>query len=141
MNQKLAMSLLVAGILACAASPQQQQDVPLVVSMIELIANPEKYDAKTVLVTGFLRIEHEGDILYFSENDFVHGISKNGLWVERTPDIVRELEKLDSAYVIVVGTFNPRAKGHRSSTSGSIQRIRTCTFWSNGKDPISRRWK
>lgn len=35
------------------------------VSLVQLIANPDKFDDKPVLVMGFLRLEYEGNATYF----------------------------------------------------------------------------
>jgi hypothetical protein len=121
------VALLILGF-PVLVRPQQQ--APTNVSLIELIANPDKFDGKPVLVTGFLRLEFEGDVLYLSEGDYLHQIPKNGVWVERSKEMIRDLEKLDSNYVVIAGVFNARRKGHQSAASGSIEQIRTCMFWS-----------
>ena len=58
MNRPLFFLLLVA----CSAFPatsasQVAPSRPIVVSMIQLIANPEKFDGKSVAVVGFLALE------------------------------------------------------------------------------------
>ena len=133
--------VMIAFVIVCAfaMTAHSQQEVGTNVSMIELIANPDRFNGKPVLVRGYLRLEHEGDVLYLSETDFLHGIPKNGLWVERSPEMTRDIEKLDSNYVLVLGIFNPRNKGHRSLASGSIEKVRSCTLWSKTKEPIALR--
>lgn len=51
------------------------------VSLIQLIAQPEKFEGKRVRFIGFLRIEFEGNAIYLHREDFDHGITKNGLWL------------------------------------------------------------
>jgi len=40
------------------------------VSLIQLIANPQAYDGKTVRITGFLHLEFEGNAIYLHNEDF-----------------------------------------------------------------------
>ena len=49
--------------------------------MVQLLATPEKFDGKLVRVFGFLRLEFEGDALYFHREDDVQGLTRNGIWV------------------------------------------------------------
>jgi hypothetical protein len=46
------------------------------VSLVRLMATPEKYDGKAVQVVGFLRLEFEGNGLYLHQEDYEHGITK-----------------------------------------------------------------
>jgi len=49
------------------------------VSMINLIATPEKYQDKKVMVDGYINIEFEGTALYLHEEDYKNGITKNSI--------------------------------------------------------------
>ena len=51
------------------------------ISMINLIANPEKYFKEIIMVEGFINIEFEGDAIYLHEEDFKKLITKNGFIV------------------------------------------------------------
>ena len=57
------------------------------VSLIQLIAQPEKFEGTRVRLIGFLRIEFEGNAIYLHREDFDHGIAKNGLWVDLPIDL------------------------------------------------------
>lgn len=114
-------------------------DSALPVSLVALLASPEKYAGKLVYVTGYLRLEEEEDALYLGENDYLHGILRNGLWVERTKQMEKEIERLDSNYVAIVGFFSAKDRGHMSGSSGGIVRVQRCTFWSDPKYPVVRR--
>lgn len=105
----------------CSASPQIQGVEQ--VSILQLIVTPERYDGKRVQVEGFLHLEFEGNVLYLSENDYIHHLHKNGLWVTRNSVINDKVSKLNSRYVIVVGTFDASNKGHMSMNSGSLRDI------------------
>jgi hypothetical protein len=65
----------------CAEIDQKGNCTLFFASLIELIANPTKFDGKRVRIIGFLRLEFEGNAIYLSKSDFEHGVTKNGLWV------------------------------------------------------------
>jgi hypothetical protein len=109
------------------------------VSLVALIANPERLDGKVVYVTGYLRLEEEGDAIYLSETDYLHGHTKNSVWVERTKQMETDIEKLDGTYVGIVGVFSAKDLGHGAAHSGAIIRIRNCAFRSDPKYPLVRK--
>jgi hypothetical protein len=99
------------------------------VSILQLIVTPERYDGKRVQVEGFLHLEFEGNALYLSENDYIHHLHKNGLWVMRNSVINERFQKLNSHYVIVIGTFDAANKGHMSMNSGTLRDISAADTW------------
>lgn len=99
------------------------------VSMVQLIATPEKFDGKVVFVSGFLRLEFEGNCLYLHKEDYQHAITKNAVWVVRNAVINAKGDTLNMHYVLVAGTFNARSKGHRDLNSGSLTNITAASLW------------
>src|SRR5437870_2929981 len=71
------------------------------VSMVQLIATPEKFDGRFVHVFGFLNLEFEGDALYLHREDFVHGLDRNAVWVNQTEAMERARNKLNRHYVLI----------------------------------------
>lgn len=118
----LLLSLFLSSV---TASAQGVEDV----SILQLIATPEKFDGKMILVIGFLRLEHEGNVLYLHEDDYKHGISKNGVWIVTTDEIRKRAAQLNMRYVLVKGTFKSSDKGHISPNSGSITNITNVELW------------
>ena len=104
------------------------------VSMIALIANPDRYDGKLVRIIGFLRIEFEGNAVYLHRSDYEHAISKNGLWTEI--DMARK--DLDKKYVLIEGTFEADNHGHMGMFSGAITNIRRAQLWSDPEKPVTK---
>jgi hypothetical protein len=102
---------------------------PLDVSMIQLIANPEKFDGKHIRVIGFLRIEFEGNALYFHRQDYEIGLLKNGIWVDVTPEMEKQSSKFNMQYVLLEGIFSASEKGHMDAFSGSIKHINRVMPW------------
>ena len=102
------------------------------VSIIELLADPLKYDRKQVQVIGFLRLEFEGDALYLHREDFDHAIYKNAVWIVRPSDLSeKQMIEVDKKYVICEGTFMARDRGHMGMFSGSLTHITWLKPWAN----------
>lgn len=93
------------------------------VSIIQLIANPQKYDGQLVRVVGFMHLEFEGDALYQYREDYERAILNNGIWLSLTDPQERSSAKLNDRYVLVEGRFKAEEKGHFASWSGSLQQI------------------
>jgi hypothetical protein len=97
------------------------------VSVISLIASPEKYDGKPVRVTGAVRLEFEGKALCLHQEDLTQRLYANCLWIQ--PDVnalaadERTLSALNNQYVILEGTFRKDERGHRSMYSGAVTGI------------------
>lgn len=100
------------------------------VSLVSLIATPREFDGKQVRVVGFARLEFEGNAIYLHREDHMHGILKNGLWldVERLPK--KSAASANNRYVIVEGVFSMADKGHLGLWSGSIQKVTRMDPWS-----------
>ena len=100
------------------------------VSIINLIATPEKYHGKIVRVIGVGNLEFEGNAIYLSRDDYKY-VSNNGLWIElggsATP--YDEAKKFNGKYVIIEGTFDKNDKGHFDMWSGSIKEITRYELW------------
>lgn len=101
------------------------------VSLISLIANPEKYNKRHVRVIGYLNIEFEGNGLYFHKEDYNRSIEKNGLWVEMSRDSIfsPQVKKCNRNYVLIEGTFDSENTGHRGMWSGSLKDIKRLEVW------------
>jgi hypothetical protein len=104
---------------------------PLDVSLIQLIANPKDFDGKIVRLIGFVKLEFEGNAIYFHQDDYKFGISKNALWLDITEDIRKKQAHFDERYIILEGTFNAENTGHMGMFSGSIQKISRFQVWSD----------
>jgi hypothetical protein len=114
-----------------SGSPQKPTiPQPASISMIQLIATPEKFDGKMVSVVGFLAIGTEDARLYFSQEDYRHVIMDNGVWVDVNKEINRNIEKLDLHYVTLVGVFKEKGLPLHfpgGTGDGGITDIRRCT--------------
>lgn len=123
-------------IVVLSAAPIEDRAKP--VSVIELIAFPDKFDGKTVAVTGYLTLGERAE-LYLHEED-ARNLLPNSLSVDTTSQMRRDHEKLDREYVTLKGKFI-KAKGGDPGAyeRGHITDVQSCTFWSDPRHPISLR--
>jgi hypothetical protein len=98
------------------------------VSLVELIARPERYDRKPVRVIGYAHFEFEGNGLYLHREDYERAISKNGIWLA-PPESVSGAVTPSDRYVIVEGTFHARDKGHMGMWSGALTQVTRLEPW------------
>jgi hypothetical protein len=104
---------------------------PTRVSMLDLIESPDKYDGA---VKGFLKLEFEGDALYFHKEDFMQALSENAVWID-APKISEDKRKtVSDKYVIVVGRFDARDRGHMGAFRGTINSITRLDLWPSQQD-------
>ena len=118
------------------------------VSILQLIANPERYDGQRVQVIGFLRLEFEGNGIYLHREDYERGIAQNGLAVQLPSAMTKEqTDAVNMNYVICLGTFVASPRGHFGLWSGTIKDIERLQVWpghswnhqpSSGHEPASQ---
>lgn len=95
------------------------------ISLINLIADPEKYNGRLIRVEGFLNIEFEGTAIYFHKEDCDLGICENAIWMDLSKaDITSSrFQSLNKKYVLLEGTFESSNKGHFGRYNGTITKI------------------
>jgi hypothetical protein len=121
----LAVCMVVSVLLAVSARAEEPKNV----TMIQLLANPEKFDGKVIRVIGFLRIEFEGNVLYPHREDYENSILGNGIWVDVTPEMRKETKSINMHYVIMEGIFSATEHGHEGAWSGSLKKISRAQLW------------
>jgi hypothetical protein len=94
------------------------------VSLVQLIANPQLYDGKRVLVGGYIHLEFEGNGLYINQDDFRFQMYANGVWIQLAPGF--KADSCQDSYVTLRGTFLAGSRGHMGLWSGSIEDVRDC---------------
>ena len=114
-------TLIVIAVLVLCSSPILGQR-PLDVSMVSLLATPEKFDGQLIRVCGFLRLEFEGNALYFHKEDYDHGLYQNSVWVNLAES--KENMKLNLRYVFMEGVFRAKDHGHLGLFGGTIDQIK-----------------
>ncbi len=100
------------------------------VSLIQLIANPQAYEGKTVRIIGFIHLEFEGNVIYLHEEDFRYGLTKNGLWIDTPRDMTPEqIKAVNDHYVICTARFEAKMHGHMGMNSGEVANITRLEVW------------
>jgi hypothetical protein len=100
------------------------------ISIIQLIANPNKFHHTKVRIIGFAIIEFEGTAMYLSREFADYGLSKNAIWLDI--EHIKQFEtfkQYDRKYVLVEGIFDKNDLGHISSCSGAIKSISRIEEW------------
>lgn len=95
--------------------PNEIQDV----SLVQLIASPEKMEGRLVRVQGFCRFEFEEQAIYLHREDADQMNFANGLWL----DTDRDYADRNATFVVVEGTFTTKSRGHLGAWPGAIRDI------------------
>lgn len=126
--KKLSVMLFVFLIGICEslfAEPAQN------VSIIQLIATPEKFQNKRVQMTVFLHVEFEGDAVYLHQEDYEKALTQNALWIDLSGNFSAKAKKINDSYVIVSGVFDSNDNGHMGMFSGALTKIDRLDIWSS----------
>ncbi|MBR2900757.1 MAG: helix-turn-helix transcriptional regulator [Clostridia bacterium] len=104
------------------------------VSMVQLLATPEKYDGKLVRVIGVGNLEFEDDSLSLNKEDYEHGTGSS-IWLELGEKAIsyKEAKEYNGKYVIVEGFFDKDDRGHFGMFCGSIKDINRYDLWEREK--------
>ena len=143
----LLVMLLTIVLTSCFDSGEDDSNQILDVSIIQLIANPEKYHGKMVRIDGVADIDHHGlGALYLTKycwynivqsNALFFGLGRKfvddglwitdeGIWLTVVDDLVPlkdAEEKYNGKYVLIEGTFDMNYKGKRQQHVGGIINI------------------
>lgn len=102
----------------------------LEVTMVQLLATPEKYNGKLVRVLGVGNLEFEGNYISLSKEDQKYNTG-NALWIELGKRALAydEARKYNGKYVLVEGIFDKNDLGHLNMFRGSIKDISRYQLW------------
>ena len=105
-------------------------NVESVVSIVELLADPDKYDGKRVLIEGFFRNAFEDTAIYLNRESAEYGIAANAIWVDTDESVARtskhtksHYERLNGKYVAIEARYNKSELGHGGSYQGELENI------------------
>jgi hypothetical protein len=73
--------------------------------MLELIASPERFSNRRVVVIGFAHVQGEGSGLYLHKEDFDHGITTNALRLAVPSNGAEAWQSLSGRYVRIEAKF------------------------------------
>ena len=75
------------------------------VSMIKVIANPEDFQGKEIQLSGYLKLGHEHNVLYFDKEHAIWAMGKNAVWLDLKKEQLEKWSKHKDSYVYVRGIF------------------------------------
>ena len=139
------MRCLVAACLACVLFGSMfaiSQTRPTTISLVQLLASPQKFVGKAVMVQGFLRFYRQTKhglnvFLYLHEEDAKNLLVSNAVLVIPSKKMLRDEEKLDRTYVHMTARFaGVRAVGEESPGAGVLKDVQDCSVWSDPHRPI-----
>jgi hypothetical protein len=99
------------------------------VSLIRIIATPERFNGRCVRTIGYLHLEFEGDGLYVRREDYERMISKNGLWIDIDSDSLAPWPLVNDHYVLVEGIIDSKSQGHMGSWTATIGELVRLERW------------
>lgn len=131
---QLRIILLLIVLTACRHESETSSDAQATIidesptrttSLVKLIATPDKFDGRRIIVTGFMNVEFEGNAIYLHKDDFENNLFSNGLWINLNDQQKKEIDSLNlnKNYVLLEGTFNSSGNGHFGLWSGEINEI------------------
>ena len=134
----LLVIVLAGSVLAGPGGFGDDRAIP--VSLIQLLANPDKFDGKLVTVQGFLNLEHEKHhgargFLFLHPEDANHLLGSNAADVVPSEQMLRDQEKIDGMYVTMTGLLQA-VPGASGSYGVVIKGVRSCLAWSDPRRPI-----
>jgi hypothetical protein len=125
----LALALLLTAV-ATSRSFQLGPRISPPLSVLQLIASPEKYDGKSVAVVGYLELQTDNDVIYLHREDRDFGLYANSLSVKFEPRLTSEEKAMFNLhYVYVYGKFDASDKGPWSDMAGSIKQAEAVLLW------------
>ncbi|WP_423146448.1 hypothetical protein [Rubrolithibacter danxiaensis] len=101
------------------------------ISLIRLIATPEKFDGKTMQVIGFLNLDREAPVIFLHKEDYENYINGNSILIDLSGDFTKtkNLSNYDKKYVIIEGTFEMDKRGRFQMYGGTISNITRIDEW------------
>jgi len=116
------VALLSIGDVVIAAEPAR-------VSMVALIASPERFNGQRVVVTGFAHFEFEGNALYLHKEDYDNRITKNSLRLSVPRNGAETWRALSGGYVRIEALFKWDERMRADLFSGVLVEITRFERW------------
>jgi hypothetical protein len=148
MKHVLILSLLALPFTVHGRSAAQQKPAgenPAPVSLIQLIANPRRFDGKVVTTWGFLSTGPSIDAgttipswLYLHEEDAKNLLTSNAVPVSPSRQMIKNQKELDRTYVELTGRVSLSPPG-ADFPAAVIKHVDNCTVWSDPRHPQGER--
>jgi hypothetical protein len=96
-------------------------------SLLQLLADPGRYDGRRVVVVGYCRLEVEGAAIYLHKEDYVRGLGNKLRLDIPISEITPQRKRIK--YCLVEGTFNAKDTGQMGGFTGAIESITRYEPW------------
>jgi len=136
--------LLFASHAVLADSSSMKDPDPIPVSIINLIATPERYDGKLIQVAGWASIYRESHSLCLAEKvpstlDCIW-MDYDFLGIPSDPDNAKKARQqlmtaIQHKFIVVRGKYDANMRGHLDMWSGSIAKIQDIAVLVQGQGP------
>ena len=94
--------------------------------MVQLIANPDQYGGKYVVVQGHAAIDFELNALFLTADDLKHLNTSSAIWLDVAE---ADLKQHDGKYVMVHAVFrHDDCNGHLCLFAGTLEDMRVTAF-------------
>lgn len=111
-------------LVAITAPVFSQQPTPIrQVSIVEVIADPGKFDDKFIQLSGFFEYDGGGNgRIFLSKDDAKYGITKNGLLIKFKNSYLEKHDpgRYNRQYVKISADFNKEGSGMLAQFSGTL---------------------
>lgn len=94
------------------------------VSLVQLLANPEKFDGQVVRFHGVTNIEFEGEAVYLSKEHWKHTVTSCALWLDISEELRESRKWTNGRYMVLEGTFDKGNRGHMGLFMGTLKDIK-----------------
>ncbi len=135
----LVLVILVCSFLAGAIGIGQEAPRTISVSLIELLAAPQKYEGKAITVRAFLLVlGGHHDIASYSlclNKEDAENELGNSVLVVPNEQMQKDREKFDRMYVSLTGSVSS-VRAADGSYAAVIKDVKECRVWSDPSRPI-----
>jgi hypothetical protein len=115
--------ILLVLVLATWLQPSLAQETAssIRVSLVQLLATPERFEGALVEVSGFLEVDFESTALYLHREDQENRLLANALWVGPSEPIETARKAIHLQYVTLAARFTSKKRGHMGLFPGSLE--------------------
>jgi hypothetical protein len=105
LNYKFALMLLLLCLCVSSQAKDNNCEVLNDVSIISLIATPDKYNGLCVRAKGVLFLDDRSGRLFFDKESLSNNVLANSVLIVISSDKIAKIKKMDSSYVSISGIF------------------------------------
>jgi hypothetical protein len=108
---------------ACGSEPLPSAQRPLPNTLSDLVADPGRFDGARIQVSGWCRVEFEGNALYADKAAFERRVTDRAVWLNLGWPVTDRILALNGTHVVVEGLFDARRKGHEALFRGTVVEV------------------